>query len=222
MEEIWNHRFTNIVGERYGRLLVIEYHGTSKQSQTLWKCLCDCGKEVVVRRTGLKNGTKSCGCARKGAQKNTVVFTEEEAYTYETWYNMKRRCYDKNFKNYSYYGGDGVVVCDRWLGEFGFRNFLEDMGNRPEGMTLNRINSVKLYSKETCEWATKQAQAFDQRKRKNNTSGKTGVSWSKKKQRWVATIDYNGPIYLGSFVNISDAIKCREAAEIKYHGFTKE
>lgn len=224
MEEIWNHRFTNLAGARYGNLQVLSYHSKTKDSQTRWLCLCDCGNEIVVRRTGLASGTISCGCARKGAQKKTMVFSEEESYTYETWYNMKRRCYDLNFKHYSYYGGSGVTVCDRWLEPDGkgFRNFLEDMGERPKDMSLNRINSVNLYSKETCEWADKQSQAFDQKKRKNNTSGKTGVSWDKRRQKWVATIDFNKPIYLGAFVNIEDAIAARESAEMKYHGFTKE
>lgn len=215
---------TSLIGKRFGKLVVLSFEKYEKY-QSFWKCLCDCGKETIGSRSNLTSSTKtSCGCARKGAQKKTMVFSEKEAYTYETWHNMKRRCYDVNFTHYNYYGGAGVTVCERWLEPDGkgFRNFLEDMGERPEGMSLNRINSVNLYSKETCEWANKQSQAFDQKKRKNNTSGKTGVSWDKRRERWVATIDFNKPIYLGSFVNIEDAILAREAAEMKYHGFTKE
>lgn len=215
---------TSLIDKRFGRLIVKNFHDVVDKYISRWECVCDCGNTVVVRRTGLHNGTKSCGCARKGAQSKTMVFSPDEQSSYEIWYNMKRRCYDEKFDKYSYYGGDGVTVCERWLepNGVGFRNFLEDMGKRPENMSLNRIRGAKVYSKENCEWTTMQMQSFDQRRSKNNKSGRTGVSWDKRRNNWVAYIDCFRRIHLGNFYILEDAIKAREEAEIKYYGWTKD
>lgn len=82
--------------------------------------------------------------------------------TYNSWYGMKRRCLDKNYTRYKDWGGRGIKVCDRWLD---FQNFLEDMGERPEGTTLNRIDNDKDYCKDNCVWSSYQEQA---RNRKNS------------------------------------------------------
>jgi hypothetical protein len=97
------------------------------------------------------------------------------------------------------------------------------MGEKPEGLSLNRVNGAKVYSKENCEWATSSVQAFDQKIRKSNQSGKTGVSWSKSSKRWKAQIMIEKKVTcLGSFINIEDAIQCRRNAELTYYGFTKD
>ena len=88
---------------------------------------------------------------------------------YMTWQGIKRRCYTKGFKQYADYGGRGITVCDRWMK---FENFLGDMGKRPVGMSLDRIDNNKGYSKENCRWATE----FEQ---KRNT----------RRNRWIT---FNG------------------------------
>lgn len=132
---------------------------------------------------------------------------------------MKRRCTDPEDKSYPEYGGQGVVLCQRW---FDFKLFYADMGCRPEGSTINRIHGSKVYSKETCEWATPNIQAYDQKQKSSNTSGRTGVYRRKDRARWVVRIwkdnvEYKG----GSFKLFEDAVKAREKLEEQIYGFTK-
>ena len=77
--------------------------------------------------------------------------------TYHSWSSMKQRCLNKNRTNFKFYGDKGILICDRWLNSF--ENFLEDMGTRPDGMTLDRIDTTKGYCKENCRWATHKQQA---------------------------------------------------------------
>lgn len=225
-----NQSIKDFTGKTFGRLTVLGFDSwnvqPSGQRKTQWLCSCECGKTKVVQGCNLSGGTvQSCGCLHKertSAAKTTHGMTETR--TYKTWRSMLERCLDTNSKTYPIYGGVGITVCDRWVVPRGgsFENFLEDMGERPKGKTLNRIKGVNHYSKETCEWATFSEQCFDQKKRSSNTSGRTGVYWIPKDELWIAKIYHqNKQIFLLSTKDYDLACKAREAAEIKYFGYSK-
>lgn len=127
------------------------------------QCLyeCSCG-ELVVRRMRhvLSGAIKSCGCYRRedSARKGRACFKHgsHKNPTYKSWVSMMTRCYNKNHEAYHRYGGRGITVCDRW---FDFFNFLDDMGDRPAGRTLDRKNNDLGYSKANCKWSTPKEQA---------------------------------------------------------------
>jgi len=122
-----------------------EFLGSNKKGQTLWKALCDCGRTRTVVASWVKLGiTRTCGCQIKHGQ--------SKSDTYSSWVSMRGRCSNLNDKNWKYYGGKGVGICARWDS---FENFLADMGERPDGKTLDRLDSSKGYSPENCRWATK-------------------------------------------------------------------
>lgn len=134
---------------------------------------------------------------------------------YSLYNNMKDRCYRQNHKFYADYSGRGILVCDRWLGVNGFTNFVNDMGERPKGMTLDRVDNNKGYSPENCRWANRSVQAINRRIRKTNTSGTTGVM--RMGAKWMAHICADGQVIKQYFYNKEEAIKARKEMEIKYH-----
>jgi len=147
---------------KYGRLTII---GEERRSIDYHECICDCGKTTSVKLTCLRTGnTKSCGCIRRDIvslrfRKHYGKGTPE----YTSWQLMKDRCYNQNNKTFSYYGGKGVRVDDKWIDDFTV--FLSDMGKKPgKSHTLDRVNGDLNYSKENCRWATKTEQV---RNRKN-------------------------------------------------------
>lgn len=210
-------KYGDLTGQRFGKLLVIEKDPCGGKYK--WRCLCDCGNYSSPRMYSLVNmTTTSCGCSRR----KVGVKHHLSNPTYGTWSSMLSRCLNPKKKEYKAYGGAGITVCDRWNIHKGgsFLNFLEDMGERPEGMTLNRVHGNKSYSKETCEWATCSEQCFDQKLKVSNTSGVTGVSWDRSKNKWVAYISVQKKqIRLGNRDNFQDAVSLREEAELKYFGF---
>lgn len=136
----------------------------------------------------------------------------------------KQRCYNPKNSKYEYYGNKGITVCDKWLAisYFGVRNFLEDMGERPEGTSIDRIDVNGNYCKENCRWASPSVQGYNQTKRSTNTSGVTGVYWNSRREQWEAKITVkNEDKYLGSGVDFNEVVKIRKEAELKYFGVNK-
>lgn len=130
-----------------------------------------------------------------------------------TYYNMMARCYRKSCPYYKYYGARGIKVCDEWSGENGFINFIHDMGNKPDGYSLDRIDVNKGYSKDNCRWANKFIQASNKQKKNDNV----GVTWHKLRNKWRARIKINRKeIYLGLFDSYNEAVEARNKANIKY------
>lgn len=217
------YNFIDRTGQKFNRLTILglDEERTAESGKTYWKCLCDCGNiKVIVGSNIVNSHVQSCGCYHKQRIKETKsTHGLTDSPTYNTWLSMKERCTNKNSPSYPRYGGEGVKVCDRWLNSF--ENFLEDMGERPEGTTLNRVGSVPLYSKDTCEWANQSVQGFDQKMRESNTSGKTGVAQTTY-GTWAAYIDCEKRIHLGTFKTFEEAVEVRKVAELEYFGWNKE
>lgn len=217
-----------IVGKRIGRLLVGEIVSAEKKGNGYYikySCLCDCGNIKDIPHQKLiskKRPTLSCGCLQheKMMEANTKHGLRNHRI-YNIWNKMLSRCINQNDQAYVAYGGSGIIVCDRW--QESFENFLEDMGLPSKGHSLNRVGGAKVYSKETCEWADATTQCYDQKKRKDNTSGRTGVCWDDEAGKWLVTISKYGRQYkLGRFSDIEDAIKRRELAELEFYGELKQ
>lgn len=158
----------HLTGQRFERLLVLEEGSRGNCSQIKWRCKCDCGNFVEVLGRSLRAGrTKSCGCyGRESLEtrplKHGHTTQGRSSKTYQSWEAMINRCSNSNNKYWDNYGGKGISVCDRWKN---FQNFLDDMGLKPDNLTLDRIDNSKGYSKENCRWATRTQQ---NRNKKNN------------------------------------------------------
>lgn len=133
---------------------------------------------------------------------------------YATWESMLQRCTNKNSQGYCLYGGRGIKVCKRW---FKFENFYSDMGEKPIGLTLERIDNEKGYLPDNCKWATPLEQSHNRRIRSDNTSGVAGIYWEKRTSKWQVQICIKAKrISLGCFSDIKDAILARISGEKKY------
>lgn len=144
--------FVDLTGKKFGRLSVIKREGNSLPVK--WICKCECGKVTVVDASHLKDGhTKSCGCLmREIVSKTHSTHGMSKSPEYSVWNSMKDRCYNVNNIEFDSYGGRGVGVCDRW--RHSFENFYNDMGDKPKGKSLDRINSNGDYSPDNCKWSS--------------------------------------------------------------------
>lgn len=157
-------------------------------SRNMLLCRCVCGKEKILRRDDVYGAkSRSCGCqmGRSGAAGRSGT------PSYYTWKTMVSRCYSESNGSYKYYGAKGITVCDRWRGDGGFNNFLADMGERPDDMTLDRIDSSKHYSPDNCRWATRSTQQNNREfcpKYEYNGERLTATEWARKTGINVGTL----------------------------------
>lgn len=158
--------------ERVGRLTILCEASERIGGRVSWHCRCDCGAEVVRPGRDLYAGrTTSCGCllseTRAAMNEQYVKHGHARGHKptreWKSWQSMLQRCSLPTMPNYHLYGGRGITVCPEWQGETGFQQFLSDMGERPAGRTLDRINSDGNYEPSNCRWATASEQSCNRR-----------------------------------------------------------
>ena len=156
------------IGSKFNRLTVLSKEPTIK-GHSMYRCLCDCGKEIITRGSALlSDNTKGCGCVNvetytktfkkhRDSIVNGATINGKHSPEYHAWQHMRDRCYNEKVDRFPAYGGRGIIVCERWLKSFS--NFLSDMGRRPSPVhSLDRIDVNGNYEPANCRWATQEQQ----------------------------------------------------------------
>lgn len=150
-------KFRDLTGDKFGRWTVLEKTQT-KYREHFWMCICECGTKKEVIGGSLKTGrSRSCGCY---SSELSTKHGMDGTPTYNTWCHMLSRCNNTKHKQYADYGGRGIYVCDRWKE---FVSFYADMGEKPDGMSLDRIDNDGPYEPVNCRWVTQKTQVRNRR-----------------------------------------------------------
>lgn len=188
----------DLTGLAFNRLTIINeaepYKSPSGRFYVMWNCRCSCGKELKIRSSSITSNSsfsKSCGClSAELTKKRATIHGKSNTREYTSYQAMVKRCNNKNDPSYHHYGGRGITVCDNWLGDNGFKNFLIDMGGRPKDYTLDRINSNGNYEFENCRWASRTTQQRNRASKKEKTlSNFMGVTYARGHDCWNASVN---------------------------------
>jgi len=180
-------------GDKFGELTAIKFIETKKKSGQFWLFRCDCKVEKIICVGKVKAGhTKSCGCLVEKRLKEGLNLKHGMYGTkiYMSWSNMKNRCLNKNHPKFKNYGYRGITICSEWTK---FENFYKDIGERPVGKTLDRIDNNGNYNKENCKWSTNKEQSNN--RRDNHLIAYEGKTQNMKQWSEELEIEYNTLIH---------------------------
>lgn len=175
-----NPKFQDLAGRKFGQWTVLRYAGKQKKAHQ-WLCECKCGTISKVSGANLGRASLSCGCLKhkRAAAKKQIHGVRRDA-EYEAWSLMLARCVNTKRRDYCFYGGRGIRVCERW--RYSFDTFYADMGPKPSTRSLDRINHDGDFEEANCRWVTAKQRQRNRRRRMLAYQGRTlcVAKWAKR------------------------------------------
>lgn len=204
----------DMIGKRFGRLIVVSESHKNKHGHTYFKCECDCGLIKVILGVSLRCGaTKSCGCLWLENHKNIM---EKHGFykhpLYHVWLGIKNRCNNIEYKEYYHYGGRGITICDEWNTNDPTKFIEWSVSNGwKKGLEIDRINNDGNYEPSNCRFTTSSENSINTRKRRTNTSGYTGISWNKQINKYRGEVTKDGISIRKYFNTKKEALEFRNS-----------
>jgi hypothetical protein len=210
----------DIAAQRFGRLIAVEpTERRTPQGNVIWLCQCDCGNIHYVSKGSLVQGVtgvRSCGCLYADTHRNDPN-AQSKTPEYQAWVKMRFRCRNPKAREYSYYGGRGISICERWNH---FSNFLADMGPRPSPEhSIDRKDNDGNYGPDNCRWATRSEQQQNQRRQKAGCFIGVNHRLDCVSRPWAARINPAGrTVHLGYFATAEQAAHAYDTAAVEAFG----
>lgn len=211
-------RLIDLTEKKFNMLTVIERIKKGEVGGTLWLCLCDCGKEVVVNGRDLKNGgTKSCGCYKKNLISRVNISHGKSTHKlYFTYKNMIARCHNPRATQFNDYGGRGISVCDEWRNNI--CSFIDwcNLNGWDKGLQIDRKDNDGNYSPSNCRFVTSRDNSLNTRIQSNNKSGYVGVCFDKSSGKYTSSLTIKGKKEcFGRHDSIRSAVEARNEYIVK-------